>query len=139
VLNGGEIRRPYPWLPNVVDISLLRIGNLVVACVPGEFTTMAGRRLAAAVREAVAGAWGDDVTVVIAGLTNTYASYVTTYEEYQVRGRPGCREGVGGGGYGCERVTPHAMHSQRPPRRLRRGALLAPSTGARPHGRAAAP
>lgn len=27
-------------------------------------------------------AWGSDVRVVISGLTNTYSSYVTTWEEY---------------------------------------------------------
>ena len=30
----------------------------------------------------VAGAWGSDVHVVLAGLTNTYSSYVATFEEY---------------------------------------------------------
>jgi neutral ceramidase len=45
---------------------------------------MAGRRLREAVHQQVADSWGD-VTVVIAGLTNTYSSYVTTYEEYQVQ------------------------------------------------------
>lgn len=29
--------------------------------------------------------WGPDVTVVIAGLTNTYSSYVTTFEEYAMQ------------------------------------------------------
>lgn len=33
----------------------------------------------------VAGAWGADVHVVLAGLTNTYSSYVTTWEEYGVQ------------------------------------------------------
>ena len=33
----------------------------------------------------VAPAWGADVEVVIAGLTNTYSSYITTWEEYQAR------------------------------------------------------
>ena len=33
----------------------------------------------------VGAAWGQDVTYVIAGLTNTYSSYITTYEEYQVQ------------------------------------------------------
>lgn len=36
---------PYSWQSSVVDIQLLRIGRLLVAPVPGEFTTMAGRRL----------------------------------------------------------------------------------------------
>ena len=33
----------------------------------------------------MAPAWGADVEVVIAGLTNTYSSYITTWEEYQAR------------------------------------------------------
>ena len=33
----------------------------------------------------VEGVWGSDVTVVLAGLTNTYSSYVTTFEEYAVQ------------------------------------------------------
>ena len=33
----------------------------------------------------VEGVWGKDVTVVIAGLTNTYSSYVTTFEEYAMQ------------------------------------------------------
>jgi hypothetical protein len=78
---------PHPWLPRVVDVSLLRIGSLAVAAVPGEFTTMASRRLTRAVSEAVGGAWGPGLTVVLAGLSGTYSSYVTTPEEYGVRGR----------------------------------------------------
>ena len=31
------------------------------------------------------GVWGKDVTVVLAGLTNTYSSYVTTFEEYAMQ------------------------------------------------------
>ena len=30
-------------------------------------------------------AWGKGVTVVLAGLTNTYSSYITTFEEYQIQ------------------------------------------------------
>ncbi len=33
----------------------------------------------------VKSAWGNETHVVIAGLTNTYASYIATYEEYQVQ------------------------------------------------------
>ena len=39
----------------------------------------------------VSEAWGADVEVVIAGLTNTYSSYITTWEEYQVCARAGCK------------------------------------------------
>jgi Neutral/alkaline non-lysosomal ceramidase, N-terminal len=67
--------------PAVVEISILRVGQLVLLCVPGEFSTMAGRRLREAVAEAVRHAWGAAVRVVIAGLTNTYSSYVVRCKE----------------------------------------------------------
>ena len=46
-----------------------------------EFTTMAGRRLC----DAVSAVFKEKVHVVIAGLTNTYSQYITTYEEYEMR------------------------------------------------------
>lgn len=85
VLDAGEMDVPYAWAPRIVDVSLLRLGNVVIACAPGEMTTMAGRRAREAIAEAVGGAWGPGLKVVIAGFTNTYASYVTTPEEYAVQ------------------------------------------------------
>lgn len=76
---------PYEWAPYIVEITIMKIGNLVILAVPGEFTTMAGRRLIKAVREKVEDSWGEDIHFVIAGLSNTYSSYITTYEEYQVQ------------------------------------------------------
>lgn len=76
---------PYEWVPYIVEIHILRLGSFAILAVPGELTTMAGRRLVAAVRSVIADAWGPDLTLVIAGLTNTYSSYVTTWEEYQVQ------------------------------------------------------
>lgn len=50
---------------------------------------MAGRRLRDAVREVLTsngnGEFGSDVHIVIAGLSNTYSQYVTTFEEYQIQ------------------------------------------------------
>ncbi|MCD7457136.1 hypothetical protein HAX54_034324 [Datura stramonium] len=50
--------------------------------VPGEFTTMAGRRLREAVKETLIssgnGEFDDQTHVVIAGLTNAYSQYITT-------------------------------------------------------------
>ena len=39
--------------PSIVDVQILRVGQLVILCVPGEFTTMAGRRLRDAVADKV--------------------------------------------------------------------------------------
>lgn len=51
-----------------------------------EFTTMAGRRLREAVKNTLItngnGEFGNDTQIVIAGLTNTYSQYITTFEEY---------------------------------------------------------
>jgi neutral ceramidase len=71
---------PYPWTPEVLPLQIATIGNLAVIAVPFEMTTMAGRRL----RQTVLGQLTPiGVThAVIAGLSNAYAGYVTTPEEY---------------------------------------------------------
>ncbi|KAG8371451.1 hypothetical protein BUALT_Bualt13G0088900 [Buddleja alternifolia] len=89
LLDTGEMDKPYDWAPSILPIQILRIGQLVILSVPGEFTTMAGRRLRDAVKTFLtSGAskeFGSNVHVVIAGLTNTYSQYVTTNEEYQIQ------------------------------------------------------
>ncbi|KAK7299873.1 hypothetical protein RJT34_10701 [Clitoria ternatea] len=85
LLDTGEMKLPYDWAPSILPIQILRIGQFVVLSVPGEFTTMAGRRLRDAVKTVLSSSkdFGSNIHVVIAGLTNTYSQYVTTYEEYQ--------------------------------------------------------
>lgn len=60
---------------------------MLVFCV--EFTTMAGRRLRDAVKMVLTsegnGEFDSNTRIVIAGLTNAYSQYVTTFEEYQVQ------------------------------------------------------
>ena len=50
---------------------------------------MAGRRLRDAVKNVLIsgsnGEFGTNIHVVLAGLTNTYSQYVTTFEEYQIQ------------------------------------------------------
>lgn len=85
LLATGRIKRPYPWQPIVVPTQLFQIGDVMIAGLPGEFTTMAGRRVRKTVRDAT----GDDASaktkVILAGLSNIYTSYVTTFEEYQMQ------------------------------------------------------
>ena len=59
----------------------------LIVLVLTEFTTMAGRRLRDAVKSVLTsgGDFNSNVHVVIAGLTNTYSQYVTTFEEYEVQ------------------------------------------------------
>ncbi|KAJ6865186.1 hypothetical protein NC651_035681 [Populus alba x Populus x berolinensis] len=89
LLDTGEMDKPYAWAPAILPVQILRIGQLVILSVPGEFTTMAGRRLRDAVKMVLtSGAskeYGKNVHIVISGLTNTYSQYVTTFEEYEVQ------------------------------------------------------
>ncbi|KAI4388499.1 hypothetical protein MLD38_000820 [Melastoma candidum] len=86
LLSTGEMFNPYAWAPAILPIQILRLGQLIILSVPGEFTTMAGRRLREAVKETLLsngkGEFGNDTRVVIAGLTNTYSQYIATREEY---------------------------------------------------------
>src|SRR6185436_18607806 len=79
VLTMGTMQ-PYPWTPEVLPLQIVRLGNLALVATPFEPTTMAGRRLREAV-EAELMRLGVD-HVVIAGLSNAYAGYVATREEY---------------------------------------------------------
>ncbi|KAL1307247.1 hypothetical protein HN51_049220 [Arachis hypogaea] len=87
LLDTGEMKVPYDWAPSILPIQILRVGQFVILSVPGEFTTMAGRRLRDAVKTVLSGHkdFGNNIHVVIAGLTNTYSQYVTTFEEYEVQ------------------------------------------------------
>ncbi|GBP78308.1 Neutral ceramidase [Eumeta japonica] len=78
----SQAKFPYEWQPQIVSCSVARVGRLLLAAVPGEFTTMSGRRL----RRALAAAAGPQVAhVVVAGLANVYADYIATPEEYQAQ------------------------------------------------------
>ncbi|KAH8384200.1 hypothetical protein KR200_002280 [Drosophila serrata] len=84
LLATGRATFPYEWQPKIVSDQLLKIGDVIIAAVPCEFTTMAGRRLRNQIG-AAASATGTDTEVIIAGLTNIYTSYTVTPEEYQAQ------------------------------------------------------
>lgn len=72
---------PLPWHPHIVSASLIDLGGAMVVGVPGEPTTMAGRRI----RDVVSSTAGvEPARVLVTGLANEYSHYVATYEEYQV-------------------------------------------------------
>lgn len=72
-----------PVQPTILPTQILRIDNVFIAALPGEFTTMAGRRMRDAIRTAV----GTNIPteVVLSGLSGTYSQYVTTPEEYMAQ------------------------------------------------------
>ena len=86
LLDVGSITKPYPWDPNIVDIQLLRVGQLVIIVSTSEATTMSGRRW----KEMVANSAKDILSisnplVVLGAPSNSYAHYVSTEEEYGVQ------------------------------------------------------
>ncbi|CCM06034.1 uncharacterized protein FIBRA_08280 [Fibroporia radiculosa] len=87
LLDTGYAHEPYQWSPDTVDIQILRVGNFVMLIIPGEMTTMAGRRIRETLRAQLisSGVVGEDAYIVVAGPANTYAHYVTTREEYAVQ------------------------------------------------------
>ncbi|KAJ1141773.1 hypothetical protein NDU88_008101 [Pleurodeles waltl] len=85
LFSTGEMMKPFPWHPTIIDIQIITIGSLAILAAPGEFTTMAGRRLRQAVQQEFESEGHVGTHVVIAGLCNVYTHYITTYEEYQVQ------------------------------------------------------
>lgn len=89
LLDVGETKVPYDWSPNIVDMQILRVGQLIIIVSPSEATTMSGRRWREAIHNAAISsgvvAAGTEPVVVIGGPANTYAHYVVTEEEYGIQ------------------------------------------------------
>ncbi|KAK4626303.1 Neutral ceramidase 2 [Fulvia fulva] len=91
LLDVGESSTPYDWTPNIVDLQVLRVGQMFIIVSPGEATTMAGRRWREAVGASAVStfddvdAGGSKPIVVLGGPANTYTHYITTPEEYSVQ------------------------------------------------------
>lgn len=78
VLLAVGLNKP-AWVPHNMPVQIFKIGGLMIAGVPGEFTTTSGRRLKKLLKTSFDGKVD---TVAIAGLSNSYAGYITTPEEY---------------------------------------------------------
>lgn len=86
LIDAGGATLPYAWAPNIVDIQLLRIGQLIIIVSPSEVTTMSGRRWKAAILKAASEVLDiTDPLVVLGSPANTYAHYLATEEEYGVQ------------------------------------------------------
>ncbi|XP_046709278.1 neutral ceramidase [Silurus meridionalis] len=86
LFSTGEMTWPLPWHPEIVDVQIITIGPVAIVAVPGEVSTMSGRRIRQAVKQELEtrNAFAN-TEVVITGLCNVYTHYITTYEEYQVQ------------------------------------------------------
>ncbi|KAI1380636.1 Neutral/alkaline nonlysosomal ceramidase [Hypoxylon crocopeplum] len=90
LLDVGEVSSPYQWTPNVVDVQVFRVGQLVIIVSPGEATTMAGRRWKNAVGDEITSLFAEEAQsatpiVVLGGPANSYTHYITTEEEYGIQ------------------------------------------------------
>lgn len=83
VLETGT-KQPYSWTPNILPFQVFKIGQLVIAAVPFELTTMTGRRLRNTIEKNLLDS-SQDHHIVLSTLSNAYAQYVTTNEEYQLQ------------------------------------------------------
>jgi neutral ceramidase len=68
-------------VPKAVPLASLRLGDRVIATIPGEMTVEMGRRVRRAVLDAARPAGVH--AVVLSGLANEYLQYFTTPEEYE--------------------------------------------------------
>ncbi|CAH2241582.1 jg3918 [Pararge aegeria aegeria] len=84
LLATGRADFPIPWHPRIASISLIWLGGFTILGVPGEPTTMAGRRMKDVVGEAMQRR-GYVPRIAVSALTNEYIHYVSTFEEYQVQ------------------------------------------------------
>lgn len=67
-------------VPSVLPLQIVRLGNITLTCAPGEFTTVAGRRLLSVIEQTLG---TDNQQHIICTYSNDYMGYVTTFEEYQ--------------------------------------------------------
>ncbi|MGK7947218.1 MAG: neutral/alkaline non-lysosomal ceramidase N-terminal domain-containing protein [Xenococcaceae cyanobacterium] len=69
-----------PITPNLLPLQIIKLGNLVLTAIPGEITTMAGRRLKKTVLNELQDAGVK--YLALAAYANDYSLYITTKEEY---------------------------------------------------------
>lgn len=82
ILLATGTQTPYPWSPEVLPVSILKIGQLAILAAPGEFTITSGRRI----KQTVQAVLGEQAKyLVFAGYANAYSGYVTTPEEYEAQ------------------------------------------------------
>jgi neutral ceramidase len=71
--------------PREVPLGVYRLGDVLLATLPGEFTSVMGRRIVADVKASLKGAGIGATRVLLIGPANEYLSYTTTPEEYEMQ------------------------------------------------------
>ncbi|ETO82902.1 hypothetical protein F444_03006 [Phytophthora nicotianae P1976] len=74
------LMEPKPWVPAILPVQIVKIGQFGIAVTNFETTTMSGRRIRKTVKKSLAAAGVKEVE--LASVSNGYAGYMTTKEEY---------------------------------------------------------
>lgn len=77
ILNTGKRKS----ITNILPFQIIKIGNIAIIAVPGEMTTMAGRRVIDTVKSQLTNVQ----YVSLLSYANGHAGYTTTREEYQMQ------------------------------------------------------
>ncbi len=77
---------PRDEFPHLISYQAIQLGNVVLLPLPYEFTMESGRRIVEACQKAArVGGMGADTRFVVVSVSNGYAGYCTTPEEYGVQ------------------------------------------------------
>lgn len=87
VLHPKGWQEDKPWIPHVLPLQILVLGDLAFVAIPAEPTTIAARRIKEVI-ETILKPKGIH-EVIIAPYANAYCGYITTHEEYQVQAYEG--------------------------------------------------
>ncbi|KAG7377738.1 hypothetical protein PHYPSEUDO_011065 [Phytophthora pseudosyringae] len=74
------LMEPKPWVPTVLPVQIVKLGQFGIAVTNFETTTMSGRRIRNSIKKALEGVGVTEVE--LASVSNGYAGYMTTKEEY---------------------------------------------------------
>ncbi|MFT4644811.1 MAG: neutral ceramidase, partial [Planctomycetota bacterium] len=77
----------HPWTQQVLPLQILKLGTIALVSFPFEITTIAGQRLKKSVGDILLGNGYTDI--ILCPYSNSYAAYITTFEEYQVQNYEG--------------------------------------------------
>lgn len=72
-------------LAQVAQLTVVRIGDLLLGATPAEVTTVAGYEMKRAIRDSMVAAGGSVRAVALVGMANGYIQYITTNEEYRAQ------------------------------------------------------
>ena len=72
-----------PWIPQILPLQIFVIGSVAIVGIPSEITTIAGARLRQTVAKVLEERGVSEV--LLSPYANSYAGYITTYEEYRMQ------------------------------------------------------